>query len=137
MGRTYLFQCSKCNYKAAVAGGGDRGFHCFVQTIRCRDCAALYDVPVRLRVAETEVDPSYRLWKRNLLTPAEPALSPAWRLWHRRLAFGGAPKLQWVHVRLRCPASPYHRIVAWNHPGKCPRCAADLERTLTPYRIWD
>lgn len=137
MGRTYLFHCSKCQYRAAVVGGAERGLHCFIQTIRCRDCAALSDAPVRLRVSAGEIEQPYRLWRRNLLTPSEPAFPPPWLRWHNRLAIGGSPKLRWVQVKVRCPVSAHHRVEPWSHPGKCPRCRADLERTLTPYRIWD
>ncbi len=137
MGRTHLFQCSRCQYRAAIAGGADRGLHCYVQTIRCRDCAALYDALVRLRVSQFEVDQPYRLWRRNLLTRTEPAVPRTWVLWHNRLALGGSPKLKWVQVKLSCPVSAHHRIEMWNQPGKCPRCGTFLERTLTPYRIWE
>lgn len=137
MGRTYLFLCSKCQYRAVVAGGADRALHCFIQTILCQNCAALYDAPVCLRVSEEEIEQPYRLWKRNLLTQPAVPVRRAFLLCHSRLAFGGSPKFHWIPVKFRCPVSVYHRVQAWNHPGKCPRCRSDLERTLTPYRIWD
>ena len=138
MGRAYLFECLKCHYRAKVAGGEDRGVHCWVQTIRCGDCAALYDVPARLRVAAAEVPLAHRLWHRTLRPAAVPAEALGrGRSWADRLVFGGAPKVKWITVRLRCPVSASHRIELWRAPGRCPRCGTLLERALTPYRVWD
>lgn len=137
MGRTFLFQCPRCSYRAAVAGGHDRGAHCVIQTIRCLDCNALADAPVRLRLANEDLDQPYRLWKRNLLGESEAAAPQRLLAWHNRLMFGGVLQMEWVPVKLRCPVSAHHRIEPWRQPGKCPRCGSYLERALTPYQIWD
>ena len=49
MGRTYLFECSKCGYRARVSGGADRGRHVVVQTILCADCKELYDAVIAFK----------------------------------------------------------------------------------------
>jgi hypothetical protein len=60
MGRTYLFECPKCEYSARVSGREDRGFTVCVQTIVCRDCRRLYDAVVRLRVSASGPSPATR-----------------------------------------------------------------------------
>ena len=52
MGRSYWFERSRCGYRAKVSGRADRGLHCVVQTILCRDCKELYDAVIRLRISE-------------------------------------------------------------------------------------
>ena len=49
MGRTYSFECPKCEYRVQVAGGADEGAHFAVQTIACADCRELYDVVIPAR----------------------------------------------------------------------------------------
>ena len=138
MGRTFLFECSRCHYKAAVVGGADRGFNCFVQTIVCRDCSSLYDVATRLRVAESQTERPPQLRWRPLALAAESAdqARPPFA-WYNRLLFAATRKARWVTLKLRCPVSMTHRIAPWQEPGKCPRCNTYLERTVMPYRIWD
>ena len=62
MGRTYLFECSKCGYHARVAGGAAEGEHFAVQTIACADCRALHDAVTRFKAltAARENTPSSR-----------------------------------------------------------------------------
>jgi len=43
MGRTYLFECPKCGYRAKVSGGSDCGTRFGVQTVMCLDCKELHD----------------------------------------------------------------------------------------------
>jgi uncharacterized protein YlaI len=134
MGRTYLFECPRCEYRVAVAGGTESGLLCQVQTFRCSDCRALLDVTTRVRVESREV-------------PLRPGLgrSDAWQdqlrrrfsNWHLQLPMGIASRDQWVTLKPRCLVSPIHRIEPWTHPGKCPRCEVHLERTVMPYRIWE
>jgi hypothetical protein len=133
MGRTYLFECPRCEYRVAVAGGVERGLLCHVQTIRCRDCSKLVDVPVRVRVKGREV--------------GRPGLgrSDAWQdqlrrrfmNWHLQLPPGVTPGDQWITLKTRCPVSAIHRIEPWAHPGLCPRCDVHLDRTVMPYRVWE
>ena len=49
MGKTYVFECGLCHYRAKVSGGADSGVDCEVQTIACRDCRELFDVFRRAR----------------------------------------------------------------------------------------
>jgi hypothetical protein len=138
MGRTFLFECPRCHYRAAVAGGADRGFHCFVQTIVCRDCAALHDVTTRLRVPKSQTPRLHGLWRKSLRheTAAE-NFRQSQTPWYDRLLFSVGPRTKWVVLQICCPRGRNHRIALWNAPGKCPRCGTFLERTLMPYRIWD
>jgi len=136
MGRSYLFQCPRCRLRAVVSGGADQGVHCCVQTIHCRDCAALHDVPVRLRVAAGEVPLPQRLQPRLQLNRPLRLPAPVTG-WDRRLPFGGSAKHQWVAIELRCPVSPLHRVKPWKDPGGCPRCGHRLERALVPAREWE
>src|ERR1043165_2888542 len=48
-GRTWLFECAKCGFRATVAGGADRGFRFAVQTILCHDCKELHEAVVSLK----------------------------------------------------------------------------------------
>ena len=136
MGRSYSFDCPQCRYQAVITGGGDGGLHCVVKTVCCRECRALYDVPVRLRVAEPEVELAQRLRQGRFLNRPVRLEHPV-PGWDRRLTFGGRPRFRWVAVKLRCPVSAAHRIEPWHSPGKCPRCGHLLDRTLKPYRIWE
>ena len=52
MGRTYHFDCPRCQYQARVAGSADAGVNCAVQTIVCLDCRQLFDVFTRLRLRD-------------------------------------------------------------------------------------
>jgi hypothetical protein len=138
MGRSFLFQCPRCHYRTVVVGGADRGFNCFVQTIVCRDCSALFDAVVRLRVAARDVRRPHFLWPQRLKPQAEPRHERQGSIaWHNRLLFAVKGKSKWVKLKLRCPVSQTHKIEPWREPGQCPRCRTHLERTLTPYRIWD
>jgi len=138
MGRTFLFECSRCHYRAAVAGGADRGFNCYVQTIVCRDCSLLYDATTRLRVAESKTQRLPQLRWRPLALEFESVDQALPRFaWYNRLLFAATQKSKWVTLKLRCPVSKTHRIAPWQEPGKCPRCNTYLEKTAMPYRIWD
>src|SRR5207247_454637 len=138
MGKTYLYDCPRCNYRAKVSGGAADGLCRAVQTIECLDCKALHDVMVRVRVAESEVRPRQPLWGANPFNPrpvesSSIGLSAA----TEKLLFAGLSHSKWVDLKVRCPVSKLHRTRPWMEPGKCPRCGAYLERTLIPYRIWD
>jgi hypothetical protein len=72
MGRTYLFECAKCGYRAAVAGGAAQGPHLAVQTIHCLDCRELHDAVTELKVPATAA--SLARWKLKP-TPFDPGPS--------------------------------------------------------------
>jgi hypothetical protein len=135
MARSFLFECPRCRYRAVVSGGADRGAHSFTQTIHCRDCRELLDVPVRLRLAPDEFQLRLRLQRR--LFPTRPLEldrpPPGWNL---RLARAPGPS-RWATVKLRCPRFAWHRVQPWNQPGPCPRCSNPLEGTLVPWRFWE
>jgi len=135
MARSFFFECARCRYRVVVVGGADRGAHCFTQTLHCRDCRELFDVPVRLRVAPDEFQLRQRLQRR--LFPARPLdLDRPVPGWNLRLA--GAPaKSHWANVKLRCPQAAWHRVQLWHQPGPCPRCGNPLDSTLVPWRVWE
>ncbi len=142
MGRTYVFECARCGYKAHVSGKADRGSGFCVQTIACRDCKALYDVVVRLRVPD---DSPISAW-RNVSAPKRlkplshrksPEVAPSFQAALNRLAFTGVRRFRWIDYRIRCPVSPFHHAHLWSEPGKCPKCSLYLEKSALPYRIWD
>jgi len=121
MGRMYLFECSKCGYRARVAGGAAAGVQFAVQTIACLDCRELHDVVVRCRMAsQSPEDPP-------------PKLPRAAALWNR-LPWGGKT---WVKFKPICPVSTTHRIRLWKQPGHCPKCGVFLEPHAMPFRVWD
>jgi len=132
-----MFECPRCHYRTVVAGGADAGFHCWVQTIICYDCKALHDVPTRVRVAVEPKKPvtASKLGRAELL-PAREQI-PDVTLVQNRLFVTLAKEFRWISFKLRCPKSDTHRIAPWRDPGKCPRCATQLERTAVPYRVWD
>ncbi|HNQ72461.1 MAG TPA: hypothetical protein PKN95_02505 [Verrucomicrobiota bacterium] len=139
MGRSYLFECVKCGYRASVSGRSDRGPHLAVQTIHCLDCRELYDAVTELKVP---VAPGATLnqWK---LKPGPfdsgPDETPAPTFAHALnvLVVGSDKPLAWKKFRRRCPVSPRHRIRTWQAPGKCPKCGAFLDGSGLPARIWD
>ena len=122
MGRTYLFECNRCGYRACVAGGADEGDHFAVQTIACADCKSLHDAVTRLRI-------SPRL-KEN-----PPATAPKVTAVLNCLPPRGARL--WVKFKTVCPVSPLHRIRLWKQPDKCPRCGMFMGRDGMPFCIWD
>lgn len=140
MARTFHFECARCRYRASVTGGQDRGVHAYVQTVLCRDCRKLYDVPYRMRVANEELETRFRLWRTNLLRQAAgDALRPAsLGSFQSRLPYGGASRGRWLRLQLACPVAGFHRVEPWAEPGPCPRCGNPLERAVVmPHRIWE
>ena len=122
MGRTYLFECSKCGYRVCVAGGADEGEHFAVQTIACADCKALHDAVTRFKDS-----PRFR--------ENPPKTAPKFVAVLNRLPPRGAR--QWLKFKPVCPVSPLHRIRIWKQPDKCPKCGIFLEQNAIPFRIWD
>jgi hypothetical protein len=142
MGRTYLFECSRCEFRAKVSGRADKGFALQVQTILCRDCKNLYDAVTRLKTAELPPTKTRKgaaeIRGSNLLkTQPRPESAPTFQAALNRLAFPGARKHRWVEFRMRCPVSPSHRVRIWNEPDSCPKCGIPLEKHPLPFRIWD
>ncbi len=142
MGRSYLFECSRCGYRAKVAGRLDRGLNFFVQTIACRDCKELYDAVTRVKIPD-EPEAGVR---RNFFGCLRPKSwsprktssgPPTFESVLNRLDYKGVKRFRWVHFKPQCPVSPIHRIQIWNEPVKCPRCGLYLEKNALPYRIWE
>jgi hypothetical protein len=134
MGRSYLFECSKCDYQASVSGGADAGFEFCVQTAACRDCRSLFDAVVRMRVPDTGMKiPTEFQRLRFRKTPETP---PTFEAALNRLPPMGK-KLKWIPFKIQCPVSPMHRVRAWNETGKCPRCGNFMEKNALPFRYWD
>jgi hypothetical protein len=132
MGRTYLFECPQCQYRAKVSGGADSGVHCEVQTVVCRDCRELFDVFTRVRrPAEAEERIKFSAFHRPEIPPVilqDSLFNP------RR---GPARLLVWKRLAPACPVVPKHFVEAWNDPGRCPRCGSFLEKNGLPFRLWD
>jgi len=122
MGRTYSFECPKCEYRVQVAGGADEGAHFAVQTIACADCRELYDVVIRFKASPR-------------LAENPPGNAPKVAAALARLPLRG-PRL-WLKFKPACPVSPRHFFRLWKRPGKCPRCGTFLEPGALPYRVWD
>jgi hypothetical protein len=143
MGRSYWFECSRCGYRAKVAGREDRGADFFVQTILCRDCRELYDAVTRTRVTDASGAGSLQnlsggLRRSGLFKlPGGPKAPPNFQSALNRLRHSGITHPQWARFEVRCPVSSGHLIEKWNEPGKCPRCGLVLEKNALPYRIWD
>ena len=107
MGRTCLFECSKCGYHVHVAGGADEGEHFAVQTIACADCKEIHDAVTRFKAPP-----------RLRENPAETA--PKFAAVLNRLLLRGAR--QWLKFKPACPVASWHRIRPWKQPDKCPKC---------------
>ncbi len=144
MGRSYYFECSRCGYRAKVAGRADRGLQFFVQTIVCSDCRELYDAVTRLKVPDefpgrsnglrlnpVGFGPGRTFGSRAVNGP------PTFQAALNRLHYTGIKRFKWVHFKLHCPVSATHRVESWNDPGKCPKCAMYLDKNALPYRIWE
>jgi hypothetical protein len=139
MGRSYCFECSKCGYRATVAGCADGGVSFEVQTIVCRECRDLRDVVTRVKQEPSSGLSKTAAGKRGrrvnrLLTGEAP---PSFELVLNRLPPAGAKRLRWVPYEICCPVSPLHRVQAWNDPGRCPRCGTYLDKSALPFRIWE
>ena len=121
MGRTYLFECSKCGYRARVSGGADSGRHVSVQTILCADCKELYDAVIAFKP----------LSRRE----SHQKIPPKFAVLVNRLPPHGVR--QWIKFKPACPLSSRHRIRLWKQPDKCPKCGSYLDPGPIPFRRWD
>ncbi|MGC3958465.1 MAG: hypothetical protein QM813_11150 [Verrucomicrobiota bacterium] len=139
MGRTYLFECPRCNYRATVAGGIESGPHLTVQTIHCLDCRELFDAVTALKVPAASTLTAAR-WKLKP-TPFAPSPSnekpPTFATALNHLVIGSGNYFRWVRYKPTCPGSARHRIQAWQQPGKCPKCGVFLDGSGTPFKVWD
>jgi hypothetical protein len=138
MGRTYLFECARCGYRATVAGGVERGLHLAVQTIHCLDCRELQDAVTELKVPATPAN--LQRWKLKP-TPFETGPSdekpPTFAAALDYLVVGSGKRFRWVQFKTVCPVSARHPIRAWKQPGKCPKCGVFLDGSGTPFKAWD
>ena len=134
MGRTYLFECPKCEFKAKVSGRADQGFNFSVQTILCRDCKKLYDAVVRLKILN---EPAKLFPARIGKLQKIPDTPPTFESVLNRLPLPGAKRFRWIQFKIRCPLSTVHKVQAWNDPGRCPRCGIYLEKNALPFRLWE
>jgi hypothetical protein len=140
MGRTYLFDCSRCGYRAKVSGRADHGFTACVQTIVCLDCKKLYDAVTRAKRPLSNGAPLQKQLKAaswKLSNRSSSDSPPTFGSAVNRLAFTGGQRHRWVDYPLRCPVAAWHRVQEWNEPDKCPKCGTYLERHALAYRIWD
>lgn len=132
MGRSYLFECPKCGYKAKVSGHADQGAHFAVQTILCRDCRELYDAVTGWKIRKSlSMIGGAKSPARLSETP------PTFQKALNRLRFVSGQEPEWRQFKIRCPVSPAHRVQLWNEPDKCPKCKAFLEKSAIPFRIWE
>jgi hypothetical protein len=123
MGRTYLFECFRCGYRAWVSGGTGAGEHFAVQTIVCADCKELYDAVTEFKATTSTV------------ADGSNKTAPGFAVMLNRLPPRGArPRLKFKPA---CPVSPLHRVRAWNRPDKCPKCGMFMEQNGLPFRLWD
>lgn len=141
MGRTYLFECAKCGYRAQVAGGAERGLLVAVQTVYCLDCRELHDAVTELKVPHLAAANLARWKLKSNSAPLDaataPAAPPTFPAALNRLVIGGGKRFSWVRYPAVCPVSPRHRVREWNQPGKCPKCGVFLEGNAIPFKVWD
>lgn len=121
MGRMYLFECSRCGYRARVSGSADHGRYVIIQTILCTECKELYDAVIAFKPS------AFRAFYPNTVPKFAALLN---RLPPR----GVRPWIKWKPV---CPVSCRHRIRLWKPPDKCPKCGAFLDPGPIPVRRWD
>jgi hypothetical protein len=149
MGRTYLYECVRCGYRAKAAGKEDRGQEFVVQSIVCTDCKEVYDAVVRVKMPQAPrstlsipLRPGARRSRRAVTSRAATRsaagrTAPRFEAMINRLPLRGAQRYHWVRFEPACPVSAFHRVAPWNEPGRCPRCGVYLERSALPFKIWD
>jgi hypothetical protein len=142
MGRTYLFECPHCGYRAKVSGGADKGLRFTNQTLLCFDCKQLHDAVTGLK---TPVIPPLTepLTRKRLKPLAESrrrkaaARPPTFAAALNSLPPAGVKHFKWLKFKPACPVSALHRVREWNQPDRCPKCGVLLEKNALPFRIWD
>ena len=137
MGRAYLFECPRCGYRAAVAGGAASGAQFAVQTVLCYECRELLDAVTSLKVPRSPVvsdtGAGTRLAGKPKLLKTAPTISAVLN----RLPLPGGTRSRWLPFKPACPVFARHRVREWQQPDKCPRCGIFLETNAIPYREWD
>jgi hypothetical protein len=132
VGKTYLFECPQCQYRVRISGGADEGLHCEIQTVVCRECRQLYDLPLRQRrrdgAGEAARFPGFQRPDIPPVVLGESSLNPSTK--------PPAP-LVWRELAMACPVNSEHFVEPWNDPGRCPRCGNFMERNGFPFRAWD
>jgi hypothetical protein len=132
MGRTYIFECPQCQYRAKISGGADSGLHCEIQTVVCHACRELFDVFTRQRRHADALDvirfPGFYRPEIPPVILGESSFKPK-RERPRALI--------WRDFALACPVEKTHFVEPWNSPGRCPRCGNFLEKNGLPFRLWD
>jgi hypothetical protein len=144
MGRTFIFECPRCQYRAHVSGGPDHGFRFAVQTILCQNCKELHDAVVRLRVPVAQPLSLSSRWsfpafgmgpaRKSAAVPRHP---PTFHQVLNQLWPRGVRHSRWVEFPLLCPKGSWHTVREWNQPDSCPRCGTLMEQTVLPYRLWE
>jgi len=139
MGRTYLFECPTCAYRARIAGGASGGIRFAVQTIMCTDCKELYDAVTELKVPASVALAAgrWRLKASRLDTETPPSIPPTFQAALNRLLPAKAKRFRWLRFKTFCPVSARHRVRDWHEPGKCPKCGVFMEPNAVPFRLWD
>src|SRR3954447_7860678 len=99
MGRSYLFECSKCGYKAKVSGGADTGLQFIVQTATCRDCRVIFDSVVRVRMPDTGLKLLADFQRARLRKTEEKP--PTFESMLTRLPPVGVKRFKWVPFKMR------------------------------------
>src|SRR6185295_15601785 len=102
MGRTYLFECTKCGYRAKVSGGADDGLQFAVQTILCRDCRELYDAVTRMRMPLVATLNRWKLKTSRLDAVKGPTTPPKFQAVLNRLPPTGR-RFRWLRFQPACP----------------------------------
>ena len=133
MGRTYLFECPKCGYRAKVSGGPDRGFHFAIQTVLCFECKELYDAVTAMKTTVAYAASNGSVMAKSARlgfsdAAKAPSSPPTFQAVLNRLPPGGAKPPGWLHFKAACPVAGRHRVRDWKQPDKCPRCGLFLER---------
>ena len=137
MGRTYLFECSTCSYRAKVAGGAGSGERFAVQTILCSECRELHDAVISLKVALPKIASDTGAAKPVAIKPKLLNYAPPFAAVLNRLPLSVRTRSRWQEFKALCPVSPRHRVREWKQPDKCPRCGVFLEANAIPLCEWD
>ncbi len=165
MAQIRQFRCPNCDFRAEVSGGEDRGLEVYIQTVVCKECTEIRDVPARRFELPEDREKIYPDQQ------AKPLIS-AWLIFKagelRRAAKPESVAAQcthlshyWKQVVLKCPNNPFHKVVPWfgmhlqleeeleqgasygssddnrnRASGLCPACAHHLIRSQ-PLATWE
>ena len=148
MADLYRFTCPSCGYEARVAGEPTASFTVYFETITCRDCKELRDVPFAVRLSSQESEGG----GDQGAGPDDPVLEGLWKQYYQEFE-DARDAHRPVNVRLiedihaailtqqamakqaayraldpKCPRSEEHAWEPWRHPGPCPRCGETMEK---------